>query len=118
MTQLPVQMKVLEYLRHCHCYFLYRVARYSKQLKSTEKYPTYISQLSDTNFEGNKCTECMYKENHYFDNYYQTFNYQRKSTVKYANISNKLQLKVFIEAHSSQSSLFFGHDLYNYIFFK
>lgn len=48
----------------------------------------------------------MYKENHYFDNFYQTFNYQRKSTVKYANISNKLQLKVFNEANSSQSSLF------------
>lgn len=47
----------------------------------------------------------MYKENHYFDNY-QTFNYQRKSAVKYANISNKLQLNVFIEANSSQSSLF------------
>lgn len=47
----------------------------------------------------------MYKENHYFDNYH-TFNYQRKSTVKYANISNKLQLKVFNEANSSQSSLF------------
>lgn len=47
----------------------------------------------------------MYKGNHYFDNY-KTFNYQRKSTVKYANISNKLQLKVFNEANSSQSSLF------------
>lgn len=115
MTKLPVQMKVFEYLRHCHCYFLYRVARYSKQLESTEKYPTYICQFSNTNFEGNKCTACMYKENHYFDNY-QTFNYQRlrKSTVNYANISNKLQLKVFNEAKQFSEIFVFGHDLYTY----